>query len=100
MKLSLLAGSPPSSGPLVEAHRKLRAPRAVAGLMAGALAVALVPLIPGVSARLEVTLHDTVRAMGVFAIVSFAAAVVFWRRGATPAYWWLCVHVSRTHSHH
>jgi len=91
MKLSLLAGSPPSSGPLVEAHRKLRAPRAVAGLMAGALAVALVPLIPGVSARLEVTLHDTVRAMGVFAIVSFAAAVVFWRRGATPAYWWLCV---------
>ncbi|WP_375765284.1 sensor histidine kinase [Archangium gephyra] len=90
MKLSLLAGSPPSSGPLVEAHRKLRAPRAVAGLMAGALAVALLPLISGVSARLEVTLHDTALAMGVFAIVSLAAAVVFWRRGATPAYWRLC----------
>ncbi|MCY1078945.1 sensor histidine kinase [Archangium lansingense] len=90
MKLSLLVGSPPSSGPLVEAHRKLREPRAVAVLIAGALAVALVPLIPGVSARLEVTLHDTALAMGVFAIVSLAAAVVFWRRGATPAYWWLC----------
>ncbi|HEX5751955.1 MAG TPA: sensor histidine kinase [Archangium sp.] len=90
MKLSLLVGSPPSSGPLVEAHRKMRAPRAVAMLMAGALAVALVPLIPGVSTRLEVSLHDTARAMGLFAIVSFSAAGVFWRRGATPTYWWLC----------
>ena len=67
MKLSLLTGSPPSSGPLVEAHRKLRAPHAVAVLMAGALAVALLPLISGVSARLEVTLHDTVRAIAAIA---------------------------------
>lgn len=81
------ATRPPVEPRVAEMHRQTRSPSGTAMFMLAGVAVAVLPLVPGASRMLGVTLADTIPAVAVYELAIVIATATYHATGLSRWYW-------------